>query len=474
MSHKDYNITELSLANVPIGHSFANVPGLSIASNDLEIAEGGSVKDLIVEGPKQGEGDHSPGGGDPHLPHRSLPQCGKWLESDHSPGGGDPVVCQACQITSADHSPGGGDPHLVLSRDRTDTFSNLEKVVGGDAHFTLPWKAWKEVLGGGGASSCSLDTWDQVGRISCLSAPLKDSSNYKDRLVESLAASGRGFEADQVAACGEDFKVGKCLNCGAEPAFPITCDHRLCPSCAAKRAAILVSEHEDMLKRLRYPKMLTLTFLSVPELTKEYIRWARKCFTKLRHRKVMAGCWGGLYSFESTYSVEYGWHLHIHALLGSGYIDQKELSKEWESITGARVVHICSVQKWAEKKAEMLGLSGEEAARFVKAARWNGIKEVVKYPAKAATFLDDSNLVNEFLVATRGVNLAYGFGALYRVKTKRHGEGKIICPVCGGDNIKFDGGYGFCVPKIVVERVKGGYLWRPPPGPPGNDYDVKF
>lgn len=297
---------------------------------------------------------------------------------------------------------------------------------------------------GGDCHPSSLDTCDQVGIFEGLSSKrAKGRDDYKQALVEALHACGRGSEGDRVAHCGEDFKVGKCLDCGACPAFPITCDHRLCPECAGRRGAILVREHREILKRIHYPKMLTLTFLSVEHLDKAFIKWARKCLTRLRHRKVFAGCWGGIYSFEVTHSVEYGWHLHIHSLIGSSRIDQAELSREWEQITGACVVDIRAVR-------------GDD--------KWDAIKEVVKYPAKAASFLGDSSLVNEFLVATERVNMAYGFGALYRVRTRRHSEAKMRCPICGGSDISFGDGFGFCVPKIAVKRVKGGYLWRPPPG----------
>jgi len=157
----------------------------------------------------------------------------------------------------------------------------------------------------------------------------------------------------------------------------------------------------------------------------------------------MAGCWGGIYSFEVTHSAECGWHLHIHTLIGSAYIDQGDLSREWHKITGANIVDIRAVQ-------------GKD--------KWGAVKEVVKYPAKAASFLGEAALVNEFLAATERVNLAYGFGALYRVKTRRHSEGKLCCPLCGGSDITWGDGFGFCVPRIAVTRVKGGWLWRPPPG----------
>jgi len=338
---------------------------------------------------------------------------------------------------------GIGDGGSLNNTDTRGLIHGIGATLEAGSPLTMLWEVDRLDVSGGGGSPLSLDTCDQVSKNkpATIDQGVKDRAGYKQALVEVLRASGRESDADRVAACGEDFRVGKCLDCGAEPAFPLTCDHRLCPDCAARRGAILVSEHEDILKQIRYPKMLTLTFLSVKHLDKEYIRWARNCFRKLRRRKLMASCWGGIYSFEATYSAKYGWHLHIHSLIGSGYIDQGELSREWQKITGACVVDIRAVR-------------GKD--------KWGAVKEVVKYPAKAVTFLDSPELVNEFLLATERVSLAYGFGAMYRVKTKCHSGGKMRCPVCGGAEISFGGGFGFCVPRRAVDRVKGGYLWRPP------------
>ncbi len=84
---------------------------------------------------------------------------------------------------------------------------------------------------GGGASSYSFNTWDQVSKTSLLPCkPIaKSREDYKQALVVALTASGRHSEALLVSNCGEDFKVGKCLDCGCSPAFPISCYHRLCP-----------------------------------------------------------------------------------------------------------------------------------------------------------------------------------------------------------------------------------------------------
>ena len=313
-----------------------------------------------------------------------------------------------------------------------------------------------EVAGVVGGASSVLDYCDQVSKNtpekrSWVSEKEVTRRFYKDKLAVSLRACGRDNEAEAVTMCGEDFKVGKCVKCGSNPAFPITCDHRLCSDCASRRGARLVAEHEDVLRAIHYPKMLTLTFLSVEHLDKSYIKWARNCFRKLRRRKVMATCWGGIYSFEVTHSDRFGWHLHIHALIGSGFIDKDDLHKEWQSITGA-------------------SMTGIEAVRTKNGySKWSAVKEVVKYPTKVATFVDNSDLVDEFLSATERVNLAYGFGALYRVKTKRRGDSGMRCPVCGSDDIDFGNGMGFLLPRSLITKIEGGYVWRSPPaGPPAG------
>lgn len=265
---------------------------------------------------------------------------------------------------------------------------------------------------------------------------------YRFALVLSLRLCGRELEADRVNVCGEQYKVMKCLDCGSTPAFPVSCDHRLCVRCSAKRAQILITEHEEILKQIRYPRMMTLTFLSVKSLDREYIAWSRNCFSKLRHRKIMSSCRGGIYSFEVTYSSLHGWHLHVHALIDSDYIPQDKLSEVWRDITGGACV------------VDIRAIKGSD--------KWNAIREVIKYPSKVATFVWNPALVDEFLNATKGVSLAYGFGSLYKVRSVKS-SGSPQCPVCGGENLTIEGGFGFYVWGGAIKRVKGGYLWHPPP-----------
>jgi len=264
-------------------------------------------------------------------------------------------------------------------------------------------------------------------------------------LVDSLKGCGRDSEAEAVEHCGQEFKVGQCTWCLSFPAFPLTCDNRLCPDCASRRAETTISEHHDILCQINHPKFITLTCLSVEHLTREFILKQVKYFTRLRHRKVWSKCWGGLRGTEFTYTPGVGWHMHFHIIVGSGYIDQALLSSEWEEISGAKIVDIRAI-KGVDK--------------------WDGIREVIKYPAKVSSFVDNPELVNEFLVATKGLKLVCGFGALYRVRTRRHGAGKMVCPVCGHNEIDFAHGCGFYVSRARVKKVNHGWLWMQNKAPP--------
>jgi hypothetical protein len=122
---------------------------------------------------------------------------------------------------------------------------------------------------------------------------------------------------------------------------------------------------------------MVLTVRNANTLTKEYVQWFKKCFAKLRRTKLMASVRGGFYSLEVT-NESRGWHLHLHALIDSEFIDQGELAKEWARIVGQdfAIVYLTSKQdvdytaevaKYVVKGSELSKWSGEEIAAFVDA-----------------------------------------------------------------------------------------------------------
>ena len=236
----------------------------------------------------------------------------------------------------------------------------------------------------------SLDTCDQVHILPVVLAGnsldesweitrlqvLLEHERAKIAVIEGLKACGREEMAGKISDCRMEFKIGQCDDCGEIVAFPLSCGELLCPDCSRARAERLVEEHHDILAQIRAPKMLTLTFKSIKHINREYLRFMRKCFSRLLRSKIMVSCWGGIYSFEFTYDKNNGWHPHIHAIIGSGFIEQSELSQTWFKISGACVVDIRAIGR-DEKK-------------------WDGIREVIKYSTKRVDFVDVPELLEEY------------------------------------------------------------------------------
>ena len=289
----------------------------------------------------------------------------------------------------------------------------LEKDLPPDGQEILPWG------------------WGAQRKLSGFS-----NEEIQKKLVNALEQCSLFSDALKVKACQREFVVVACADCGLPVAVEKNCHNRLCPFCAHARTMLLISEHEEKLKQIRYPKMIVLSWPSVKQLNREWFRKARKDLEKLRHSKMWSeSVFAGLGSFEFTYSKKYGWHPHWHCLAGAKYINQADLSRVWGRISGAPVVWITSVKD---------------------NDRWEAVKEIIKYPAKCADFIDEPALVKEFLEASKGVKMVTGFGALYRVSTKNKSGKKITCPRCGCD--RFEWSQSFTVNRERVRRYKDGWV----------------
>jgi hypothetical protein len=90
--------------------------------------------------------------------------------------------------------------------------------------------------------SSSLNTCDQVRNFKDFSLndvafgyPAARRRWHKNILAVVLNKCCQQAEALAVEKCCVDFRVGKLVDCGSTSAFPITCDHRFCPSCCHER-----------------------------------------------------------------------------------------------------------------------------------------------------------------------------------------------------------------------------------------------
>ena len=269
--------------------------------------------------------------------------------------------------------------------------------------------------------STSLDNSKHLGIFPSPVSPLLDNSKHpprdehprwkqdrerfaeaQERVAVALDGAGRREEASRVRNCCQTFRAYKAYCCGDTIAFPYSCGHRLCPLCMRRRSAFLRDRIlHDFLPKMKHPVHIVLTVENVEHIDKDYFSWLRNCFTKLRHRKVFEECSGGVYSIETSYNLEVGtWHVHLHVLADVPWIDQGDLSRVWERITGSCVVWISAV-----------GFRGSQT--LAEAA-----KEIAKYIVKPGEFLLDSDLVDEYLTAVRSMRLLQPFGDLLDVKSE--------------------------------------------------------
>jgi hypothetical protein len=160
----------------------------------------------------------------------------------------------------------------------------------------------------------------------------KKQTHYKLAVAAKLRAGGATTEALKLENCHTYFTFAVCGDCGRVARFPNRCDLFYCPQCAGHLQNERVRQVGWWAQLVRQPKHVTLTIRNIPDLTQAHVREMRAMFRKLRRRKFAANWRGGFYRMEVT-RRESGWHLHIHALVDSDWIDLSALKSQWRSIT---------------------------------------------------------------------------------------------------------------------------------------------
>ena len=188
--------------------------------------------------------------------------------------------------------------------------------------------------------------------------------------------------------------------------------HLLCPFCARARAAKMVEKYLERFNLLQEQNphqkavFLTLTVKNGPDL-QERFRHLVKAFRKYQEQRrdsikkgrgynELSKARGGVFSYEVTNKGN-GWHPHLHAvLLVDDFIDQRELSAEWERITGdSKIVDV-----------RLLKPKGDDMAE--------AFCEVFKYALKFSELSLDDNL--EAFDQLKGKRLQGAFGNFWGVK----------------------------------------------------------
>ena len=199
----------------------------------------------------------------------------------------------------------------------------------------------------------------------------------------------------------------------------LRCGDRTCSFCRVKDYYRLLEKYAPALREIHRPKLITLTLVNYPDLTRDGVSHLRQCMKALFER-LEGIIRGGLYAIEATNRGR-GWHVHVHVLADADFIPQGELSRIWHEITGdSFIVDVRAVD------------SPGEALRYL-------LKYLTKDPfiqkgdqARGEVDVQDGNaeewIRRTFNEALKGVRLIHSFGSLYAYRPTRRSRS---CRTCG-------------------------------------------
>ena len=220
--------------------------------------------------------------------------------------------------------------------------------------------------------------------------------------LDTVPRTSRHFLATGGPPSRHDFINVKCGGCGHDFIFELDCGDRTCGHCQNRRKKRVYRRYQSIVVGMDQPKFLTLT-VRRRVLNSRSIQSLRGFFTKLRHRKAWRAR-GGLYQIEVGSIDDLNMcNMHIHAIIDSPVMSQKDLSDAWRDIThGSYIVDI----------------------RMAFGAR-GCLKYLTKHMGKRIGDSRHKDLINS---ALKGTRLVQGFGYVNR-------EGfcmsSAVCPKCG-------------------------------------------
>lgn len=233
---------------------------------------------------------------------------------------------------------------------------------------------------------------------------------HKNSVAAKLRSVGMMKIADELEECHSHYTVAQCQDCGKANKFPNRCDRFYCPECQPRLSRERRESVEWWAKEVRQPKHVVLTVSNSPDLERGHVQQLKRWLARLRRRsfcrcrtywrehnasgqRIPINAWepptgtthtvvshpwrGGFYSLEVTNEGR-GWHLHIHLLVDSDYIDARALSAEWDDVTGGcgyivrvrdcrSTEYLAEVTKYTVKGSQLAEWSGEDIAAFISA-----------------------------------------------------------------------------------------------------------
>lgn len=206
-------------------------------------------------------------------------------------------------------------------------------------------------------------------------SPSPTPDDYHQQICHKLEALGEHTLLSQVVECGARWTVRRCRGCLDTRKFSNHCDLTWCPRCQPRIARERRQSIEFWAKMVKQPKHVVLTCRNTKIITSSQVRKLKDALTRLRRSKFARNWAGGCWSFEVT-NESRGWHLHLHLLVDSPWIDAAELARTWGRLVGQEFAivkvkdardrgYLGEVCKYAVKGSEMAKWSGHEIVQFI-------------------------------------------------------------------------------------------------------------
>lgn len=148
------------------------------------------------------------------------------------------------------------------------------------------------------------------------------------------------------------FRLFICGNCGHTHRAPLYCGDRFCDVCGKFRRFKARRRMEFVITNTPIPakyfwRHITLTIPNVADPATGF-DLLKDSFRRLRQRSWWKRvCSHGMYTYEVTGS-EGNWHVHIHALVLSQWIQFRFLKRQWTQTVIGKAAYTRMVKTWAE------------------------------------------------------------------------------------------------------------------------------
>lgn len=242
-----------------------------------------------------------------------------------------------------------------------------------------------------------------------------DRQNWK-QIVESRLWQTCAFdEYHALRKCGVEGQLW-CSCCGKALKIRKWCMKKYCPDCASRRADELQAVYVPTIARVKWPLFVTFTIGGGDrwELLSQ-LSAVKKGVVKIRRQKWFKDrVRGGVGSFELKWSAR-GWHVHWHAVL-----DCKWLSvtiPDWHP--GQSKLVLKRKLKAAQREIGdqwAMAVGYDPSFVFIRRARPETARYVVKYSVKPGDFKDPEMPILELLEGLRAAKLVAPWGSVRKFR----------------------------------------------------------